>query len=71
MSSETSHPSYIALTCRDKHALENLRARLNHLGIPTAEFHEPYMNWGLTAISCLLTEEQRHHLKSLQLWSTK
>lgn len=62
------HPSYIHLTIRDKASLEQLRARLNAAGIETAEFHEPYQDWGLTAISCLLTEENRHLLKGLQLW---
>jgi hypothetical protein len=62
------HPSYIHLTIRDKHRLEQLRSSLHDLGIPTAEFHEPYQNWGLTAIACLLTEDQRHYLKGLQLW---
>jgi len=62
------HPSYIHLTIRDKERLEKQRRALQEAGIPTAEFHEPYKDWGLTAISCLLTEEQRHHLKGLQLW---
>ena len=62
------HPSYIHLTIRDKAQLEKLRAALNLAGYSTAEFHEPYQNWGLTAISCLLTEETRHVLKGLQLW---
>ena len=62
------HPSYIHLTIRDKHRLEELRQKLNDAGIKTAEFHEPYKDWGLTSISCLLTEEDRHHLRGLQLW---
>lgn len=62
------HPSYIHLTIRDQAALEQLRARLHAAGIDTAEFHEPYQDWGLTAISCLLTEETRHLLKGLPLW---
>ena len=63
-----NHPSYIHLTIRDKNRLEQLRSTLNEQGISTAEFHEPYQDWGLTAISCLVTEEQRIHLKGLQLW---
>jgi hypothetical protein len=62
------HPSIIHLTVRDKNALEKLRLSLAYAGIATSEFHEPYKDWGLTAIACLLTEEQRHHLKGLQLW---
>lgn len=65
------HPSYVHLTARDKPALEHLRSVLSHAGIPTSEFHEPYQDWGLTAIACLLTEEQRHHLAHLRLWSVK
>ena len=42
--------------------------RLNDAGIFTSEFHEPYMDWGFTSISCLLSEDQRHLLKGLQLW---
>jgi len=67
---ETS-PSYIHLTCRDQHQLEQLRSALSERGIVTSEFHEPYQDWGLTAIACLLTEEDRHHLSHLRLWSTK
>lgn len=26
------------------------------------------MDWGLTAISCCVTEEHRHLFKNLQLW---
>lgn len=62
------HPSYIHLTVRDQQQLIALRARLQDLGIGTAEFHEPYQEWGLTAIACILTEEQRPLLKGLQLW---
>ncbi len=62
------HPSYIHLTVRDQLQLTALRASLQGLGIETAEFHEPYQDWGLTAIACILTEEQRPLLKGLQLW---
>lgn len=62
------HPSYIHLTVRDKHALEKLRSALEYAGIATSEFSEPYKDWGLTAIACLLTEDQRALLKGLQLW---
>ena len=65
------HPSYIHLSIRDKVRLEQLRDVLNEQGIATSEFHEPYQDWGLTAISCLLTEDQRNHLSHLQLWSVK
>jgi hypothetical protein len=41
---------------------------LDQAGIPTAEFHEPHQDWGLTAIACLLTEDQRALLKGLPLW---
>jgi hypothetical protein len=63
------HPSYIHLSLRDKPKLEQLKSRLEAQGIATAEFHEPYQDWGLTAIACLLTESQRHHLADLRLWS--
>lgn len=62
------HSSFIHLVIRDKSALEGLRQKLHDAGIPTSEFCEPYQNWGLTSISCLLTEDQRYLLKGLQLW---
>lgn len=62
------HPTYIQLTIRDKQKLEQFRDVLTAAGINTAEFHEPYMDWGLTAISCNITQEQRHLFKNLQLW---
>lgn len=62
------HPSLIHLTARGKPDLEELRARLQQQGHRTAEFHEPYLDWGLTAVSVLLTEEDRHLLKGFQLW---
>ncbi len=62
------HPSYIHLTIRDQRQLEMLRARLHEAGIATAEFHEPYQDWGLTAIACCLNESQRQLMKGLQLW---
>ena len=68
MTTDTSHPSYIHLTVRDQHQLMQLRARLQLAGIEIAEFHEPYQDWGLTAIACCLTEDQRHLLRGLPLW---
>ena len=62
------HPSYIHLTIRDKRRLEQLRACLQAAGHGTAEFHEPYQDWGLTAISTCLREEDRHLLHGLPLW---
>jgi hypothetical protein len=62
------HPSYIHLVIRDQQKLMQLRDVLHATGIQTAEFHEPYQDWGLTAISCCLTENERHLLKGLQLW---
>jgi len=62
------HSSYIHLTVRNKEHLEHLCAQLLACGQRTAEFHEPYQDWGLTAIATILTEENRHLLKGLQLW---
>lgn len=63
-----SSPSYIHLTVHDKADLESLRARLHEAGIQTAEFHEPYKDWGLTAIACILDEDSRSLLRGLPLW---
>lgn len=62
------HPSFIHLTIKNKQMLEDLKHALQAQGISTAEFHEPYQNWGLTAIACLLKEDQRSTLSHLQLW---
>ena len=62
------HPSYIHLTVHDKSELELLRTRLRDAGVQTAEFHEPYKDFGLTAISACLNEDQRDLLKGLPLW---
>lgn len=62
------HPSYIHLTVDDKSRLEVLRQKLNDANIPTTEFHEPYQNWGLTAIACLVTDSHRYLFKCLSLW---
>ena len=69
--SEDFHPSYIHLTVKDKDALLSLKDELNAQGIQTAEFHEPYSNWGLTSISCCLPESKRKMLSHLKLWSIK
>lgn len=65
---EDCHPSLIHLTVHDKQELESLRARLNEAGIATAEFHEPYKDWGLTAIACILDEDARSLLRGYPLW---
>jgi hypothetical protein len=62
------HPSYIHLTARNQAQLVHLREKLQALGHNTAEFEEPYQDWGLTAISVCVTEEHRHLLKGYQLW---
>lgn len=62
------HPSFIHLTIKNQAHLERFRDELNANNIPTSEFHEPYQNWGLTAIACLLTESQRKLMSHLRLW---
>lgn len=65
------HPSLIYLTIRDKHDLEVLKRSLHEQGIKTSEFHEPYQDWGLTAIACQLDDSNRSLLKHLRLWRTQ
>ena len=48
--------------------LIELRSYLQGHGIQTTEFHEPYKDWGLTAISALLVDGERHLLMDLPLW---
>lgn len=62
------HPSLIHVTIRDKVRLEKLKQSLHAAGVQTAEFHEPYQDWGLTAIAACVTEEQRYLFKGLPLW---
>lgn len=62
------HPSYIHITAPNKQELESLRSRLNEAGIATAEFDEPYKDWGLTAIACILDEDTRSLLRGCPLW---
>ena len=62
------HPSYIHLSTKNKESLAALKLELQNNNINTAEFHEPYQDWGLTAIACILTEDNRHLLKGLKLW---
>ena len=59
---------HIHLTVRDQQQLERLRARIQAAGQNTAEFHEPYQDWGLTAIACCLDESHRYLTKGLPLW---
>lgn len=65
------HPSYIHLTCKDKSYLQEFKAYLHSQGIATSEFHEPYSNWGLTAIACAIPEDKRHLFAHLKLWRPK
>lgn len=38
-------------------------------GIATCEFHEPYMDWGLTSFGCEpITQEQRNIFSGYSLW---
>ena len=62
------HPSYVHLTIRDKKDLLDLQKMLQSEGFNTSEFQEPYKEWGLTAITCQLTEEERPLLAHLPLW---
>ena len=62
------HPSYVHLSVPDKEHLIKLETKLQNLGIECSEFHEPYKDWGLTAIAVLLTESERHLLSNLPLW---
>jgi len=63
-----NHPTYVHLTTNSRIALEYERQRLREAGIVTTEFHESYKNWGLTAIACLLTQDNREILSHLPLW---
>lgn len=67
--SVTQHPSYIHLSALDKNHLLNIKMFLNQHGVSYCEFYEPYDNWGLTALSCFLSAEEKHLLAHLPLWS--
>jgi Peptidyl-tRNA hydrolase PTH2 len=63
------HPSFVALAVKDKEELQVLQKKLEQAGLPTAEFTEPYNNWGLTAVSCSVLQEQRFLFAEHKLWS--
>ena len=65
------HPSFVVLSVKDKTELQQLQDKIKAAGITTTEFQEPYNDWGLTAVSCTVTQEQRFLFKHLQLWSLK
>lgn len=61
-------PSLVHVTCRDGPDLLSIANHLRQNNIAVSEFEEPYKNWGLTAIACLLTPPQRSLLSHLPLW---
>lgn len=62
------HPSYVHVTVKDKQQLLHYLSILQQEDISSSEFHEPYEDWGLTAISCCITQDHRHLFKGLPLW---
>lgn len=65
---EIKNPNLVHVTCRDGPELKTIAATLRSNNIRVFEFEEPYNNWGLTSISCLLGGEQRLLLSHLPLW---
>jgi hypothetical protein len=68
---EDFHSSLVFLVVPNQENLESLSKQLLTQGHPVSFFHENYKDWGLTAISVLLTKEDRHILKHLPLWRSK
>lgn len=63
------HPTFIWLTVKNKLDLLLLQTMLESKGVEVCEFHDPdFTGYDPSAISCLLTEEQRGLLSDLQLW---
>ena len=67
----TGHPALVVLTVKNQEQLQDLRYFLKQKGIQISDFHESYKNWGLTALACLLKEEERSLLSDLPLWKIK
>lgn len=65
------HPTFIHVQVNDKIELEDLCQVLVRANINISIFSEPFQQWGLTSISCLLTSEERYLLKHLPLWAIK
>lgn len=67
--SPDGHPSLVYLAVRDKNALEEQLHHFSSIGFRVFEFHEPYMDWGLTAFAVEpITTKHRHLFKHLKLW---
>jgi hypothetical protein len=65
---EEGHPSLVHLVQGPDQSLEELLTTLQEQGVAVEKFEESYRDWGLTAIACYLTENQRHLLANLTLW---
>jgi len=59
----------VFLTVANKAELRHVQSGLEEAGYHVSEFLEPYNRWGLTAISVLLTDDTRHILSDLPLWT--
>ncbi len=58
----------VHLICNSKTELLDISNHLKSNQIEVHHFEEPYNDWGLTAISCALSPNQRHLLSHLSLW---
>lgn len=68
-SSPDDHPSFVFLSTKTKEQLQAALEYVRELGIGTFEFHEPYMNWGLTSFATKpITQDQRKLFAKFQLW---
>jgi hypothetical protein len=64
-----SHPALVHLTVESQEELSSLMQKLQQLGVQIASFHEPYKDWGLTALAAYLKPEQSKILSQLPLWT--
>jgi len=64
------HPTFVWLTVSSKIELLIIQTLLEGKGIKVCAFTDPdYEGYQTSAISCLLSEDQRHLLSDLKLWN--
>ncbi len=67
---EEEHPTFVWLTAKNKQDLLSIHSILKAHGIDVVEFTDPdYEGFNPSAISCLLSEEERYILSFLPLWN--
>jgi len=68
--SNMEHPTFVWLTVENRRELLTLHSVLKSFSVVVVPWSDPdYEGYEMSAISCLLTEEQRFLLSDLPLWT--